>query len=375
MLEHVRELSKVPRVGGTSSEKAAADYLAAQLRGYGYDVELQPFTIANESIRDSSFSVQGDQSDTIPSVPMQGSGAGAVRGALVSVSGLGERNDFPSTARGAIVLIERGDLTFRDKVSNAAAAGAVGVVIFNNEAGIYYGNLGENMALPTIAISQVEGRRLRDLITRGPAAAQLSVDVLTRSTSHNVIATPPGAQCETVSGGHYDSVPQAPGANDNASGTAVVLELANLFAATGRMGGNCFVLFGSEELGLLGSRHYVASLDGAARGRLKAMLNFDMVGVGTNSWQLIGTAHLQEKAAQLAESQGIESVRANTASTGAGSDHGSFLAAGIPAIFFHRTNDSAWHTPDDAVNRIQREHLDTVARLGISMLDWLNGGA
>jgi Zn-dependent M28 family amino/carboxypeptidase len=105
------------------------------------------------------------------------------------------------------------------------------------------------------------------------------------------------------------------------------------------------------------------------------MLNFDMVGVGTNSWQLIGTAQLQEKAAALAESLGIPSVRANTASTGAGSDHGSFLAAGIPAIFVHRTNDEAWHTPEDDINRIQPEHLETATRLGVALLDSLNGGA
>jgi Zn-dependent M28 family amino/carboxypeptidase len=306
---------------------------------------------------------------------MQGSGAGTIRAPLVFVSGAGATSDFTSAARGAIVLIERGELLFRDKVLNAAAAGAAGVVIYNNEAGNYYGNLGQEVSLPAVSISQTEGRRLRDLLSRGPASAQLSVDVLGRSTSYNVVATPPGRQCETVSGGHYDSVPQAPGANDNASGTAVVLELANLAAANGRMGSNCFVLFGAEELGLLGSRHYVSELDNAARARLKAMLNFDMVGVGDNSWQLIGSAQLQERAASLAAGLGIESVRASTASTGAGSDHASFLDAGIPAIFVHRTEDSAWHTPEDALERIKPDLLEMAARLGVALLGSLNGGA
>ena len=371
ILEHIRQLSEVigPRPGGSAKEKAAADYLAQQLSSYGYDVELQDFIISNDGDRASSLSIEVGESDTIVSIPMEGSGAGIIQGALVAIRGAGDPGDFTTEARGAIVLIERGKLLFRDKVANAGAAGAIGVIIQNDEPGIFFGNLGGAASLPTVSISQAEGKRLRALANAGPVNANLSVDVLTRSVSHNVVAKPPNEECETISGGHYDSVTQAPGANDNASGTAVVLELARLLAAHDRAGSNCFVLFGSEELGLLGSRAFVGSLEATDRARLKAMLNFDMVGVGDEEWRLIGSAELQERASVLSRSLGITVIASSTAGTGLGSDHASFIEAGIPAFFLHRTNDAAWHTPQDAYDRIEPEHVETAARLGMSLLN------
>jgi aminopeptidase YwaD len=375
ILEYARQLSQTigPRVAGTPNEKAAADYIAEQLRSFGYEVELQDFAISEDAGRDSALSVRAADSQTIPSVPFQGSAAGNVQGPLIAVPGLGEPRDFPASARGAIVLIERGELLFRDKIANARAAGATGVIISNNETGLYYGSLGESTPLPAVAISQTEGQKLRSLAAAGSVTAQLSVDVLGQSTSYNVVAKPPGQECETVSGGHYDSVPQAPGANDNASGTATVLEIASILADGGRMGNNCFVLFGAEELGLLGSQAYVAGLNSAARNQLKAMLNFDMVGVGDQGWQLIGSAALQDRAGELANSLGIATSRSRNAGTGAGSDHASFIQAGIPAIFLHRTSDSAWHTPQDSIDRLRPELLEAAARLGLALLESLDG--
>src|SRR5690606_33086586 len=158
----------------------------------------------------------------------------------------------------------------------------------------------------------------------GPANASLSVGSISDATSINVIAEPPGAECETVTGGHYDSVQQAPGASDNASGTATVLEIASVLAHAGRMGSDCFVLFGAEELGLIGSAHYVSQLSDEEKSRLKAMLNFDMVGVGDEAWWLIGDGPLQERMQEIARDLGIENVTPSTLIRGLGSDHASF---------------------------------------------------
>jgi aminopeptidase YwaD len=348
--------------------------LAGKLRSFGYEVELQPFPISTEASRQANLDVRASEPATITSVPFEGSAAGSVNGSLVAVPGVGAPSDFPADTRGAIVVVERGQLQFREKIANASTAGATGIIIFNNESGGFYGTIGGTSTIPAVSVSQDEGQRLRDLIARGGATAALSVDAAKPATSQNVVAKPPGRDCEIISGGHYDSVQVAPGANDNASGTATVLELAALTANKGQMGANCFVLFGAEEIGLVGSRAYVDSLSPAARSRLKAMLNFDMVGVGDQSWQLIGSAALQEKASELAAGLSMPVVRSSSAGTGAGSDHASFIQAGVPALFLHRTQDAEWHQPGDRAVRVLPEHLETAARLGMALLESLAGG-
>ena len=77
-------------------------------------------------------------------------------------------------------------------------------------------------------------------------------------------------------GAHLDSVPLSPGANDNASGVATVLEVARLLAEVPTARSIHFVAFGAEELGLVGSGYYVATRTLSVRG----MVNLDMVGHG-----------------------------------------------------------------------------------------------
>jgi aminopeptidase YwaD len=290
-----------------------------------------------------------------------------VSGKLV-VAGIGQPQDFPTETRGGVALIERGTLTFQQKVANAAAAGALGAIIYNNEPGVFLGSA-DSVAIPAVTISQDQGQKLVSQLNGASLTVEVGVGALSDSVSRNVIAKAPGAQCETVSGGHYDSVPQAPGASDNATGTATVLEIAAILADRHEVGNNCFVLFGAEELGLLGSRHYVSTLDQAAKDRIKAMLNFDMVGVGDQAWWLIGTGSLQKRMNDVAAGLNIQTV--NSTLTGTSSDHASFLAAGIPSLMFHRWEDPLLHTPQDVSNRVKPEYLEQAARMGVALLEAL----
>jgi Zn-dependent M28 family amino/carboxypeptidase len=76
------------------------------------------------------------------------------------------------------------------------------------------------------------------------------------------------------------SVPAGPGINDNGSGSGTILEIAEVYAAQNREPRNKlrFIWFGAEELGLLGSAHYIESLSAEARQDIIGMLNFDMLG-------------------------------------------------------------------------------------------------
>lgn len=359
-------------MAGSAQESAAAEFIAARLAGLGYEVRVQEFPAGSELGRQSRLSVLSAPPSTIPSVAFALSGAGTARGPLVA-AGLGRPEEFGPEARGAVALIRRGVLTFGEKVANAEAAGARGVVIFNNEPGLFAGQLPRRAGVPAVAISQSEGEMLLARLQGGAVEVEVEVGVVSDVTSRNVIATPPGRQCETVTGGHYDSVPAGPGANDNASGTATVLEIAAVLASRGEMKANCFVLFGAEEVGLVGSRAYVASLDAAARQHLRAMLNFDMVGFGDQGWLLIGSQSLRERAASLAAGLGIAAAMGELPRN-LGSDHIPFQEAGVPVFMLYRTDDPAWHTPQDVADRVRADLLEEAARLGVALLQSLNGG-
>jgi aminopeptidase YwaD len=368
ILADVRLLSdNGPRSSATNLEAAAADLIAERLRKLGYEVEIQEFSVATQQGRSSVLTVKASPDQTVPTLPLSNSPTSKVSGRLVA-AGIGRPGDFPAETRGGIALIERGTLTFQEKVANAASAGALGAVIYNNEPGVFLGSA-DRVAIPTVTISQEQGQKLASQVGGNSPTVEVGVGALGDAVSRNVIAKGPGAQCETVSGGHYDSVPQAPGASDNASGTATVLEIAAILAGRNEIGSNCFVLFGAEELGLLGSRHYVTTLDQAAKDRIKAMLNFDMVGVGDQAWWLIGTGALQKRMTDVAAGLSIQTVNSNL--SGTSSDHASFLAAGIPSLMFHRWEDPLLHTPQDMSNRVKPEYLEQAARMGVALLEAL----
>ena len=101
-------------------------------------------------------------------------------------------------------------------------------------------------------------------------------------TTYNVIAeTPTGDPNNVVVvGAHLDSVPRGPGINDNGSGSAGILEIAEAIAARDIEPRNKlrFAFWGAEEFGLLGSRHYVGQLTAAQKDAIALNLNFDMIG-------------------------------------------------------------------------------------------------
>jgi len=371
ILKDVQDLATGPRPSGSNVEREVAERLAARLRSLGYEVTLQQFPVGTEMGRSSKLGILSPTVRTIPTLPLANSATASVQGKLVAAR-LGRPADFPPEAKGAVVLIERGEIEFTQKVRNAAEAGAIGVVIYNNEPGMFLGTL-TSATLPAVSISQEEGQALVAALAGGPMTVEVAVGPVGDATSQNVIAKPPGRECETISGGHYDTVPGAPGASDNASGTATVLEIAAVLAKRGEMGANCFVLFGAEELGLLGSRHFVNSLDVAARSRIKAMLNFDMVGVGDQAWWLIGTDSLKRRMDQLAETLQIDAEPSELI-RGLSSDHASFMEAGIPAIMFHRWEDNLLHTPQDVASRVKPEYLEDAARMGVALLESLETG-
>lgn len=188
-----------------------------------------------------------------------------------------------------------------------------------------------------------------------------------------------------VVGAHYDHIgrleeysrdPSAvgirPGADDNASGTAALLELARRVAARPAAVSVLFVAFDAEELGLFGSRHFVARppvpIDSIA-----AMLNFDMVGrmrAGYVSVRNVGSATWWREALTRANTDALE---LNFEHGGGASDHVSFREAGIPAIHFYTGTHPDYHRRSDREERINYPGILQVVDLAERLLRGLPG--
>ncbi|MBI4213458.1 MAG: M20/M25/M40 family metallo-hydrolase [Chloroflexi bacterium] len=189
-------------------------------------------------------------------------------------------------------------------------------------------------------------------------------------TTQNVVARYPSEDPRlplVIVGAHYDSVPTGPGANDNASGTAAVIELARLLAADPIPGVAVrYVAFGAEELGLLGSQHLVDNLSLLDRARLRLMISMDMLSVGEQP-AFHGSEPWLSHALARAWSQGWEPVvmPPNFARM---SDHGPFLQAGLPGIFFYWTDDPCWHLACDVSSRVNPQAIELMDAIAAELI-------
>jgi hypothetical protein len=190
-------------------------------------------------------------------------------------------------------------------------------------------------------------------------------------TSTDVIASPPGydpRKPHLVVGGHLDTVPNTPGANDDASGPAVILELARLARITPTKMPVVFVAFGAEERRrqsptqseyALGSKAYLASLTPAERRSLKGMINIDMVGAGPDV-QIIGTTGSIVASMYAVARRSRIPVETHATITQGFSDHITFQAAGIPAAWLWAGDNPTLHTPRDTMRVIQSAELQRI---------------
>jgi len=358
------------RPAGSSAERQAAQYISQQLTSYGYQTQVEEFSFEYYVEETPSLEVVTPTSLSLDPRALRLSAGGEVTAELVP-AGLGRPQDFPPEGlNGRIALIERGDLSFSDKVTNATAAGAAAVVIYNNVEGLLRGDLQEESTIPALSLSQAEGRQLQALLEEGPLTVHLFAQSAQKTTtSQNVIGRSPQDDCQVIVGAHYDSVAAGPGANDNASGSATLLEIARVLDLSGQEQGVCFVAFGAEEPGLFGSRHFVTTFVSQGQPSPQAMVNLDMVGVG-DEWQIMASPSLLEKIDQGAAALGLDLVPTEARPS---SDHLSFMEADIPAVFIHRFEDPRYHTEFDRAEFVEPQLLEEAAKLTLLALGELAG--
>ena len=369
--EHIRVLVVEigSRVSSSDAEREAAEYIASQLRAAGYAVTMEPFDV--EITRDES-TVRLPGGAELESTRVLAGSPNASASGRIKLGGLGRPSDLAGVdAEGAVLLLDRDLITFAEKARNAEAAGAIAVIVVNNVPGApLRGSLGdEAVSIPVVGISTDDGAALdllvgEELISEAePVTVSANLRVET-AQSQNVVGRA-SERCDFYLGAHYDSVEAGPGANDNASGTAAMIELAR----THRVDGLCAIAFGSEENGLHGSRAFVRAHDVEGA---RFMLNFDMVAKISSPFFVATTGSassrdLADRAAAVATELGFDMPR-GAFPRFASSDHESFSTAGVPAITVHSGDDPLIHEPRDDLDNVSRDDLATMLDVAAAVL-------
>jgi Peptidase family M28/PA domain len=278
------------RNSGEPGYKASVDYVAQVMKDAGYNVTIQTYKFfyfafaglplfseisptphdysltdewgAGQSLGTATADLQPAGGIVIPPTPTTSSTSGCTAA------------DFAGFVAGRIALIQRGGCNFGVKVLNAQAAGATGVIIFNEgnpgRTGLLVGSLIDaagNRIVPTIPVAFTTfdiGTSLLTQYQQGPAPVMnISVQgvVDPNRDDYNVIAESKGGDKNhvVVVDAHLDAIFGA-GMLDNASGSATILDIAQQMKNVNPLNKLRFIWFGGEELGLLGSAYYVNNL-------------------------------------------------------------------------------------------------------------------
>jgi Zn-dependent M28 family amino/carboxypeptidase len=374
VVEHLKKFQRIAfnhdgtRSAGTPGYDASARYVARKLEKYGWRVSTQSFEFlafteveptVMEQVAPEEIAYENEVDFSI----MTYSGSGDVTAAVTPVdvnvedpseitSGC-EDEDFAGFPTGNIALIQRGTCTFQEKAINAEEAGASAVIIFNQgnteeRSLLLEGDVGDDTTttIPVVGTTFALGEEL--VGTNGLRIHLVTVTDTELLTTSNVFGEwrKSGDPSRVImAGAHLDSVPEGPGINDNATGSAALLEIAKQISRLRPFFENRvrIAFWGAEEAGLIGSTEYVASLSEEEAATIAAYLNFDMIG-SPNFARMIydgngsafpdvgggpaGSDTIERVFQRYFSSQGLSTIQ--TPFEGR-SDYGPFIDAGIPA--------------------------------------------
>jgi aminopeptidase Y len=347
-LQAIADASNGIRTSGTPGYDRSVAYAEQVFRAAGYQVTVQPFQFQTFIVLSPTVLEQVSPAPVGPVVNniMSYSGSGDVTAAVSTVAALGcNAADFAGFPAGNIALISRGTCSFAIKATNAYNAGASGVVIYNNAAGTLNGTLGNGFTL-NIGVTSVTQAVGQQLAATAGLVMRLKTDTFRGiATTYNVLAESRDGDPNNVVmvGAHLDSVNAGPGIQDNGSGSAAILEVAQQMAKVKPRNKVRFALWGAEESGLVGSTYYVNNLTQAQKDQITLYLNFDMIGSPNHVFfiydgddsDVVGAGPGPAGSAQIEKLfEGFFNQRGlpfkGTDFSGR-SDYGPFIAVGIPA--------------------------------------------
>jgi hypothetical protein len=366
--EHLRALrdaagSERTRAAGSAGDAATARYIAGRLRTAGYRVSEQAFRVP--LFRERTPPRIAGLRRGRDFLTLTFSGSGRVSGRVRRV-GLG-CSPSPDVRRGEVAVADRGVCTFTRKARLAQRAGAAALLVISDRGAPFTGSLiGTGIRIPVLAVSTAAGRELGGRV-------RLSVDAESgRRTTHNVVGEigPRDADRVVMAGAHLDSVVAGPGLNDDGSGVAAVLEVAEQLAPRPPEGAAVRVGFwAAEEIGLVGSRRYVSRLTSPGRRRIAAYVNLDMVG-SPKGELAVYEGEGKGRAIEATLRDGLPDG-APGEELGGASDHASFARAGIPVGGLFTGLDKCYHRACDTIANVDAALAARAARVTAGALSSL----
>lgn len=407
------------RETGTAGEEKAYRYLSQQFRKLGLLAAgsqdyLQPFTFTARILmgKNNNMVLNGKKfSPGKDFYPLAYSANASVKADVIK-AGYGiiapdlNHNDYEGkNVKGKIVMLEISSpegnnphskfaqhIDLRTKIDKAIEQGAAGIIFINTKKDVENppDSYSRRIAPSRIPVVFATGKALKTLLDATVVKADITTELVKEEkTGHNVVALlDKGASNTVVIGAHYDHLGYGHdgslyrgkpaihnGADDNASGTAALIELARLLSQPVCRNNNyLFIAFSGEEMGLLGSSHFVKNptIDTS---RISYMLNMDMVGrlkPDSKILQILGAGTSPEWKTAI-DGLMIDSITIKTSESGIGpSDHTSFYLAGIPAIHFFSGTHEDYHKPSDDEDKINHDGQVSIMKIMLEIISRLD---
>ncbi len=346
-----------PRLGGSKSSHRTAEYIAELMGRLGLEVRMQQFSYLGWNYeRMPALELTAPVRESIRCAPRAytAATAGPITGQLYSD---GHVDQIPG-------VFEYRRLAVGESGTRRAS------ILISPTPGLPPWPLPDNelrFREPCLCISAEDGERILEMSQHAEVRVRMETfgQDVPGFTDANVIGSIDGDEPEIVAvGSHYDTAWNSPGAVDNASGVAVMLETAQRLIDQRPECGVEFVSFGAEEWWLFGSHYFVGeAVSHDQIERYKGMVNCDPLGPGDRLECWVGPDQLREVVNEVQHRLGtVERYPMDWRPPVDGSDHYPFWLAGVAScfpIFMPHTHE--YHQPTDTVDRVQLPKLEIIA--------------
>lgn len=359
IMQIIRDTAYV-RTGGSAEELSCANYLQSVVEEMGLSAHLEEFSVNMATVKVAHLFIDGKE------IECKGYLCSASETVEAPLCYLNATDSYSlSQVKGKIVLVEGriGHWTYRDIVEK----GAVGFITYDGHVNYADSDIDsrELRAQVCEGIAKLPGVNINvksaiKIVESGAKTAKIVLDQDEyEGKSHNVVFDLPGEIEDTiVFTAHYDSTALSQGSYDNMSGTVGLLALAEHFKDAPHRYSMRFILCGSEERGLLGSKAYVAAHEEEI-GKFVLNINLDMI--GSIMGKFISCCTCETDAVSYIKYMGFELGFPVAAYQDVySSDSTPFADKGVPAISFARTapgNTATIHNSYDTPALLSGEQM------------------
>ncbi len=372
MVNHHKILKELhyERLAGTKGEEKAIEVITKYCRTCGLKTDIEAFDLTTFEPGSAKIEIEGRIYDA---TPFGLNASEAVEGELLFLENKEVININKNAYKDKIIISSGYSRKFALDLKKSGIKAYIAIGRPEREATSlsHRQKLHKEGYVPTVSVSYDEGLKLT---RKSGKRVSITIDQqVHKKKAHNIIVTIPGNNIDnnlTYAVGHYDTVAHSPGASDNAGGTLALIKAAEYFSKHSPARDLKIIFFSGEELGLLGSQHYVKTHLDEVKQRAGMVLNVDVSGdpLGTDGMAVIGTKELMGYCDGLTREIGIlYSTKLDIYS----SDCMPFSVYEIPSVNIARFGGKASfhiHTSKDSIKNVSPRGYHNTIKTTIHLL-------